>query len=1099
MDTVATLLIADIEGSTAFRAAVGDDRAQGCIDDVLRAISDAVTGAGGVVVKEMGDGVLVVFDTPGPAFDAALDIQRALADGDVKVRMGIHAGQLRVSDGDVHGMVVHVADRLTHVAAGGEVVASAVARALGPPEPRWGWVDCGPQALRDVAEPVRVYRLVDVATAGGDGFGDARPEDTGRGGPGSVRPPVAVPMLAPRPLPRYRTSLVGRGEQFDALAPLLRPGSIVTLTGVGGAGKTRLAVELADRIGGGWPDGVAFVDLAPVADEVLVPNAVLAALGLDEEPVRPPLDTVVRAVTQRGLLFVVDNCEHVRRAAGQVVEVVLEAAPDSTILATSGEPLGVAGERVWPVPPLDRGGDDADAVVLLVERARAANPSFEPSEQAQVLADRLDGLPLAIEMIAPWTRTLSAVQIIDRIDQLLAIDSPSGTGRQRTMTAALDWSDRLLDHGERRAFHRLGVFLGDFDLAAAEAVLADGPADTAQVLTRLARLVDSSLVVAESSDATLRYRLLEPIRQYALHRLSDDGEEGVARDLHLHHYLAVARDIGRHANGADAKTWLTRADQELSNLRAAHDWTLTVGRADEAASLAAALDWYWWIRAASSEGIDRLTRSLALGPTPAIAAHARIGLATMLHQAGRRVDAEAEADAARRDAEEAGDRRALARALGTLGRLANDRGDFAAGDERLRTAEQLYEELGNGLGLAWIRLIRHATAFVEGDRELAARRLESCERLFIEGGSAWGAAWAACVRGADAARDGDLDHALVRLREANRLVDDNSVRDELAAYARSWLATVFARMGDLDEARSTLAEALAFLEGFPDPAPAAAWVLSLAESAAAVGHHELVQRALGARGTFQKLMPNVPTMDDSVRAELLAAQAREAVGDARADVLFRMGTSDPDPHRLLGALGENTTQPAPAARDERVVLRRDGAVWEVGPASATFRLPDRKGLRALAHLVARPSVEVHALELTAVIHGTSVDGVDRTGTGPLLDPTAKAAYRNRIADLQVEIDDAERDHDPARAERARLELEALTAQLAAAVGLGGRDRPNRDPAERARINVTRVIRDASARIAQHDSALGHHLSTCIHTGMFCSYQPPPSEGRVWVL
>lgn len=212
-----------------------------------------------------------------------------------------------------------------------------------------------------------------------------------------------------------------------------------------------------------------------------------------------------------------------------------------------------------------------------------------------------------------------------------------------------------------------------------------------------------------------------------------------------------------------------------------------------------------------------------------------------------------------------------------------------------------------------------------------------------------------------------------------------------------------------------------------------------------------------------------------------------------------MGASDPDPHRLLGALGESATQPATAARDERVVLRRDGAMWEVGPAGATFRLPDRKGLRALAHLVARPSVEVHALELTAVIHGTSVAGIDRTGTGPLLDPTAKAAYRERIADLQLEIDGAESDHDPARTERARLELEALTAQLAAAVGLGGRDRPSRDPAERARINVTRVIRDASARIGQHDPALGHHLSTCIHTGMFCSYRPPPSGGPVWVL
>jgi non-specific serine/threonine protein kinase len=272
----------------------------------------------------------------------------------------------------------------------------------------------------------------------------------------------------------------------------------------------------------------------------------------------------------------------------------------------------------------------------------------------------------------------------------------------------------------------------------------------------------------------------------------------------------------------------------------------------------------------------------------------------------------------------------------------------------------------------------------------------------------------------------------------------------------------------------------------------------LAEAAAALGHHELVLRALGARATVDA-QTVLPTMDDPVRAELLATDARQALGDPRADALRGSGASKPDPRRLLAALDERPAPPAPPSRLERVVLRRDGAMWEVGPAGATFRLPDRKGIRALAHLIAHPSVEVHALELTAVIEGTGPGAVDGPGTGPLLDPTAKAAYRERIADLQDEIDDAGRDHDLAWAERARIELEALTDQLAAAVGLGGRDRPSGVLAERARVNVTRVVRDAIARIAQHDPSLGHHLNTCTRTGTFCSYEPPPAGDPEWTL
>jgi tetratricopeptide (TPR) repeat protein len=384
-------------------------------------------------------------------------------------------------------------------------------------------------------------------------------------------------------------------------------------------------------------------------------------------------------------------------------------------------------------------------------------------------------------------------------------------------------------------------------------------------------------------------------------------------------------------------------------------------------------------------------------------------------QAGRRAEAESVTDAARQDAEAAGDRRALALALGMLGRLAVDRRDFAAANARLAAAERLYEEFGNELGLAWISMVG-ANALVEADQELAARRLDRAERLFTEGGSAWGMANASWIRGVDAARNGDLEQALVRLRHANRLVDDNRLGDEAAPYARSWLAVVLTRLGHHDEARTALLEALAFVEALPDPAPAATWHLALAEAAAALGQHELVLRALGARATVDARTV-LPTADDPVHAELLANDARRAVGDAAAEALLLSGASDPDSRRLLAALGERPARPSRPSPPERVVLRRDGARWEVGPSGATFRLPDRKGIRALAHLVSHPSVEVHALEVTAVIEATGAGAIEGLGTGPLLDPTAKAAYRERIADLQHEIDDAGRAHDPVRGDR----------------------------------------------------------------------------------
>jgi predicted ATPase len=914
--------------------------------------------------------------------------------------------------------------------------------------------------------------------------------------------PVSTARLCPRELPRYRTSLVGRDEELQLLVEVVVAGGAVTLTGVGGTGKTRLAVELAQRVAAAWPDGVVFVDLASVREDRLAWTAALVALGVSAESARSPRETVVRSIRGRRLLLVLDNCEHVVAGAVDVVGAVFDAAPASSVLTTSRERLRVAGERVWPVPPLDAAGPDSAAVDLLVQRGRAAYPQFRRDDDVVALAGRVGGLPLAIEMIAPWTRSLSAAEITARVDHLLALGEPSLPVRQRTMTAVLAWSERLLDSSARALFHRLAVFVGGFDLEAAEAVAGDDGEARCGVLPVLARLVDSSMVLATPHSAVTRYGLLEPVRQFALGRLGDEGDEHLVRDRHLGHFLRLAATIGRNANGADAPRWLARADVETPNLRAAFDWAVSRGRSDDAASLAANLYWYWWIRTATGEGIDRLTRALALEPTPAAAAPARIGLAHLLLRADRRSEATAATHAALVDARAVGDRRLEALALSMAGRLANDRRDLLEAEAMLDGAERIYKQLGSERGIASTALLRNTTMMLRGDIAGALREADRAEAIFRVIGGAWGLSWTKALRGFVAASQGELSVATALIEAAIRIAEEGGSSDaEFTSIATMHLAAVYARSGRHEEGRRLLDRSLAYSDRFPSETGAGMWCWVLAEAAAARGAHELVMRALGAVDTYLGAAEWKADMVHAPgRCRLLRDNAEAALGHVRAAELDRLGGAEADRRALLEALDQARVDGSASPPGRSVaVWRREGRLWEAGWAGATAHVADRKGMRGVAALLARPGVEVHALELAGFIEGTPTAPVASTSVGPLLDQRAKAAYRDRIIELRAEIDEADANHDGGRVEQARIELDALTSQLSAAFGLGGRARQFGSAAERARVNVTRVIRDAIARVAEHDPEFGHLLATSIDTGTFCCYRPPPSGGPTWEL
>jgi len=665
-----TFLFTDIEGSTRLLHELGDAYAD-ALADHRRVLREAFARHGGFEVDTQGDAFFIAFARARDAVGAAASAQRALLSGPIRARIGVHTGEpLRTDEGYV-GMDVHRGARIAAAAHGGQVLISQTARELVEDDlpSEFALRDLGEHRLKDLSRPQRIFQLV------GDGLERDFP------------PPVTLESR-PTNLPPQPTPLIGREQELAEVVDLLRSPDVrlLTLTGPGGAGKSRLALQAAADLLDDFADGAFFVGLAGIADPLLVLPTIAQALGLKETGGLPPEDALERFLHDRELLLVLDNLEHLLEASPEISDLVL-SAPSVKAILSSRAPLRVSAEREYPVPELV----DRDAVALFNERARAIKPDFRLDGDAPTVAQicsRLDGLPLAIELAAARAKVLSPTALLERLDRRLAVltggarDVPD---RQRTLRDTIAWSYELLDETEQRLFSRLAVFVGGFTLVAAEQV-CDADLDT------IASLVEKSLV----RQGEERFRMLETIREFALERLEESGERDHIRRRHLEVLLEPARHKESTAD-RQAPEWLERLEVEHDNFRAALQVSRGLDDPRLELRLASSLADFWEHQGHLTEGLERIREALDRDPDglaedrgPALLWGTMIAL-----KQGDLETAQQLADKKKQLHTSLEDESGVARSVNLLGSVATADGRYDEARALLEQAKSIHERLGD--------------------------------------------------------------------------------------------------------------------------------------------------------------------------------------------------------------------------------------------------------------------------------------------------------------------------------------------------------------------------------------------------------------------
>ncbi len=611
--------------------------------------------------------------------------------------------------------------------------------------------------------------------------------------------------------PRRRTNIgaplnnfVGRADELAALRDLVLRHRLVTAIGTGGVGKTRLAVELAAQLVSQLRDGAWLVDLAPLSDGSAVTAAIAQALDLPElgtvsaaEGSLPLVDRLVDFLTNKHMLVVIDNCDHLLGDVASVAATMLGACPSLTILATSREALGVPGEVVWSVPPMDL----HDAVELFAARADASQPGISLSDDFEPagteICRRLDGLPLAIELAAVRVRAMSVNELASRLDdrfRLLTGGARTAMPRQRTLRAVVDWSYELLFEGERTLFDRLSVFANGCSLDAAEDVCAGGPLAASHMVDLLARLIDKSLLVADTSDDETRYRLLQSLALYGRERLLATGEDRDVRDVHSQYFEKLCARSDGAWQGHDQRRWLRQVAAEWSDIHAAFEWALRRGHAERATAMAGALGWYWWLTGRVVEGCDCLSQALSAPGevSPATRARALCWAGQLMGDLGL----SEEAVTLYRGTD---DREGLAQATMLFGSTLSARGDLVRAEEILTDAFREYGHLEGEPAAATRMAVAAHLMLLRGDRQGAEARLHECVDAYSAVGDEW--ATAICLEAiADLAEQrNDPLHAAASLRTAG------GIARELGLWG--FEAGVLARLGTLAAADENWDEA----------------------------------------------------------------------------------------------------------------------------------------------------------------------------------------------------------------------------------------------------------------------------------------------------
>ncbi|HZC12151.1 MAG TPA: NB-ARC domain-containing protein, partial [Mycobacterium sp.] len=705
-----TLLLADVEGSTRLWETQPDEMTA-AVARLDRTLGDLLAVHGGVRPVEQGEGdsFVVAFARATEAATCALELQRAPL-APIRLRIGLHTGEVQLRDeGNYIGPTINRTARLRDLAHGGQTVLSGTTEDLVvdtlPPD---AWLtDLGSHELRGVARPERVAQL-------------CHPDIRNDFPPLRASNPVATEHL-----PVQLTSFVGRGAEIDDVRQILAADRLVTLTGAGGVGKTRLAIQVASQVAGDFDDGVWYVDLAPIADPSLVPVAMAGALGLPDQPGHSTTETLIRFVEGRRMLVVLDNCEHLLDAVAELTVALLSACPGLRLLATSREPIGVDGEVIWRVPSLSV---DDEAVDLFADRARRARSDFAMTDDdlhaVREICRRLDGMPLAIELAAARVRALSLEEIAGSLHdrfRLLTGGRRMAVRRQQTLHASVDWSHTLLTEAERVLFRRLAAFMGGFDLAAARAVAGGTEVERYQVLDQLTLLVDKSLVLADGTGGRMRYRLLETMRQYALEKLGESGEADTVRTRHRDHYTSMATLLDT-VGQAGREARIAQAETEIDNLRAAFAWSQENSHIELALQLVSSLQPLWLGRGRIQEGLAWYDAVLSDDTAHGIEVAAGVRARALADKAALATQVVAvdldQAEEALAIAREIGDPALVARALTACGGIAVYNTEVAA--RYLTEASELARGLGDRGMLSEILGFQAYAAFIAGD-PIAAR------------------------------------------------------------------------------------------------------------------------------------------------------------------------------------------------------------------------------------------------------------------------------------------------------------------------------------------------------------------------------------------
>jgi predicted ATPase/class 3 adenylate cyclase len=857
-----TFLFTDLEASTQLWEAHPEamPAALARHDALLR---QAVEAHGGAVVKTTGDGLHAAFASAPAAADAAIAAQQALQaegwddTGPLRARIALHTGEAELRDGDYYGPALNRAARLMAAAHGGQILLSAATASL-LRQAGGQLIDLGEHRLRDLAAVEHVYQLAGP---------DLRPEF----------PPIHSLETYAHNLPLQLTSFVGRESEMAQVKRLLSTTRLLTLTGPGGTGKTRLALQAAAELLDLYPGGAWLVELATLTDPSLIGQAVAAALRVREQPGRPLDEVLVDYLRYKRLLLLLDNCEHLVEASARLADWLLHACPELTILASGREALSIAGEVTFqvpslPVPPVTNGAGPEPAVSplgyaairLFVERAQAARPDFRLTEgnaEAVIqICRRLDGIPLAIELAAARIKLLSPEQIAARLSdrfRLLTGGSRTALPRQQTLQALIDWSWDLLPEPEKRLLRRLSAFAGGWTLEAAEAVVGseDDP-EPLDVLEGLAQLVAKSLVMVGDDG---RYRLLETIRQYARDRLWEASESEALRERHAGFFLELALEAEPHLVGPEMVRWLQRLDVERDNLRAALEWALD-SRPELALRLAAALAMYWSRHAQTTEArrwLEQIVDPARLQHVPEIpdyqAAHALV-LAALTQTLIAQGENEAAVEAAREGlvvARRSGEPRVLAHTL-AMSALANG---YAGHHEAMWAAAQENLALSRRYGYRWERLPALSALAAPGlylgfDISEARDYVAEMELLARAQGNPWFMAVTTITLGRLAIVEGDTAAAQARYRQAAGIFQDLGDQ-HFATVARSEVAHMLRREGRLDEALALYRQTLTVWQQIGHRAAVAHQLECLAMIALAAG--QPAARAAQLLGAAQSL------------------------------------------------------------------------------------------------------------------------------------------------------------------------------------------------------------------------------------------------------